>query len=265
MGRIIKSVGYQATAPGSSGAAASAFTGDTLTVLNASPGSRISLIEWAAFNQGAGWHQLTHPSGHDVTRGMRAVVPAGAGRRLMPWGTEEPMVSQEIMSLTIAGSATAGQIELGIITIDYEDAPGLDGRFIAPHELWSRVEKLTTVQASIDTGTAGGWSGSEPINAESDLLKANRDYAVLGIATTTAGNAIGITAPDWSNTRIAVPSPFDNAFDPRSYFILLSDWTGRPCIPVFNSANRSNVLIDASGNQADWNPVVSIHLALLKQ
>lgn len=260
---LLDSIGYQATAPGTSGAAAAAVTGDSLTVKNASAGSSIYLVTLLGLNQGAGFHQVTAPSFNDTTRGIRVGLAAATAGPIIPIDTTQSLTPQETLSVTIAGSATAGDIESGVAIIWYDDLPGQSGIYISDDDLYARAVRQVTVYATLSTGTTGGWSGSELITAESDLLRANTPYAVLGITTSVAACAIGIRAPDWANARAVVPGTITRPEMGATWFQRLTERTGKPCIPVFNSANRGNVLLDALVDENGSDPIVSVMLVEL--
>jgi len=259
----IEAVGFSATAPGSSGATASAFSGDSLTTKNKREGSRAMLAALWGLNQTAGWQQVTWPTAHDRTRGFRYPVPASQVS-IGVYGFLAPKVEgQEDITATIAGSATAGDIEIGVALMWYEDVPGIAGRLIGADEAKSRVEKITTVFATLATGTSGGWSGSEVITAESDLLLANRDYAVLGAVVQDRCAAVGLRAPDWGGQRIAVPGEPNDAELTSRFFVELSARMQLPAVPVFNSGNKGNVLLDAAQDENGTDVDVAWVLGLL--
>lgn len=115
---------------------------------------------------------------------------------------------------------------------------------------------LVTVENSLATGTAGGYSGEEAVNVESDLFKANTDYALLGytvapVAGATDGGAAVVRwrGADTGNLGIGGPANDLKKFLTNSWFIDLSNKTGLPCIPVFNSANRAGILLDAAQDE----------------
>lgn len=260
---FIETIGWQATQP-NTGLAAAAFTGDSLTVKNGTPGSQIVLLTALALQQVAGYQQITAPSFNDTTRGIRYGVPAATPGHYLPLMQGQPLKAQETLSVTIAGSNTAGDIELGGAMIYYENLPGQQGTYLTEDEMYARAVRMVTVYATISTGTAGGWSGGELITAESDLLRANRDYAVLGITSIVACLAVGMRAPDWSNGRIAVPGQITNPELSSEYFRYLSWDTGLPCIPVFNSANKNNIFLDAAVDENGADPIVSVMLMELE-
>ena len=260
---LLNMIGYSATAP-STGAAAAAVAGDSLTVRLTAAQKAARIVAWWSRNQTSGSHQIIYPTGHDTTRGIRAAAIAAVSVNSIARGAWLDINPQEVMSVSIVGSGTAGDIENGVIGLWYDDVPGLEARLITSDQLRSRMVRQTTVQATISTGTAGGWSGSEAINAETDLLRANTDYAVLGAVSSVASCALGITAPDFGNVRVAVPGGITAGEIGPDWLVQMSDWLGSPTIPVFNSANRGNVTIDALQDENGADPIVTWFLAELK-
>jgi hypothetical protein len=254
-------VSFAATAPGAGGAAAAALTGDSLVIKNSKGPAQIVAL-WASF-QADGFLQLITPTQHDTTRGFRQVVEAANVDNLLPGGVSLEVQPQELMSITIAGSNTAGDVETGCALIHYKDLPGVNAREIKWAELTRRVECLTTVQMTI-TGAAAGYTGAELINAESDLLRANRDYAVLGISTNIPCVALTLTGPDTGYTRTAVPGQASDADIGRDWFCAQARAFDIPMIPVINSGNKNSTTVGIVQNENNVSPQIAIVLALLK-
>jgi len=249
-----------ATAP-SSGAAASALTGDSLTIKNGRGKTRI-VAAWGK-RQAAGFSQIAFPSGHDTTRGFRCGLLLGAGLTI-PIGFSIPVNAQELLSLTIAGSATAGDVEQDFLLVHYDDVPGITGRLISPAQLDSRIEKLTTVEASIAATAGPSYGSPEALSADSDLLRANTDYAILGATVRTACGAVYLVGPDTSNVKIAVPGLHDKPELTAQWFVLQSRAHGVPLIPVINSGNKASTLLGVCCDENAGTYLVTWHLAQLK-
>lgn len=249
------------TAAGASGAAAAAATGDSLTIKN-SKGSAYILQVWTHF-QADGFWQLITPTSHDTTRGFRAVIENGNIDNILPDGISLEVQPQELLSITHAGSATAGDVELSCMLVHYPDLPGVSGRYLRFNELLRRAESLTTLQATI-TGAAAGYTGGELITSESDLLRANRDYAILGMTTNVPCAALTITGPDTGYTRMGVPGQATDTDAGRDYFCALSRKFDLPLIPIINSGNKASTTIGILQNENNVSPQVSLILALLK-
>jgi hypothetical protein len=251
------------TAAGAAGAAAAALTGDSLTIKNSKSRARILGI-WNQ-NQADGFVQITKPSGHDTTRGWRQVVDGANIMNLLPAGICLDVEPQELLSVTIAGSATAGDVEDTCMQVLYDDLPGVSGRFIDWKDLLKKAKlgKLNTIQATLN-GTAAGYTGEELITADSNLLHANRDYAVLGITTNIPCGAIYIIGPDTGYQKCAVPGGVSEADYGRDWFCALARAFDEPLIPIINSGNKASTYIGFLQNENNIAPQVSVCLALLE-
>lgn len=234
-------------------------------VKNGTPGSKVLILDWCGLNQSTGFHKMTWPSAHDTTRNLYAGLGAALLTHLIPLGPPPVLRPQETITYEMIGSATGGDIEQGLLTLLYEDLPGIQGRLISPDDVWNRAKSRVTISATLACGTGGGWSGSEAITSESNLLHANTDYAVLGITTKTSAMAVGIKAPDFGNVRIAVPGALANHDMYGNYFMHLSEEYGLPLVPVFNSANRDSILLDGMVDENGTDPIVTVHLVELSQ
>jgi len=259
----LETIGVTATAPGTGGAAGSAVAGDSLVIKN---GKNPRIIQVAADYQGAGFIQIAFPTGHDTTRGWRQPVAAGEPTPRLVMGLALPLTAQETMAVTIAGSATGGDVENATLLVAYDDLPGSQQNLRKWSQVEKAVEKLTTVYVTIAAGTGGTWSGSEAINADSDLLIANRDYALLGIEFLSECAAVSIKGPDTAGVRIAVPGSVEFADLSANYFAALSRAFGdEPLIPIINSANKNNTLLEVLADENGGNITCALQLALLKK
>ena len=258
----IQSIGFTATAPGASGAAAAACTGDSLIIPF---GTNPRILQLWADYQASGFVQVTFPTGHDTTRGYRARVTASEVTPRLVMGLAMPITSQEQMSITIAGSATSGDIENGCMLVGFDEMPGANQNLTNYSTVIQRMEKLTTIDFSIDVTAGGAWNGSEAINADSDLLLANREYAVLGIDFGVECCAVSIKGPDTAGVRMAVPGSIEFQDSSSSWFALLSRAFGdATTIPVINSANKANTLFEALQDENIADVTGSLMLALLR-
>lgn len=259
----IETIAFTATAPGTSGAAAAAVAGDSLVIKN---GKMPRILQAACDFQGAGFLQIAFPTGHDTTRGFRVPVAVGEPTPRLVMGLSMELTAQETMAITVAGSATAGDVENGTLLVAYDDLPGSQQNLLKWSQVQKRAEKLTTVYATLTVGTGGTWSGSEALNADSDLLIANRDYALLGIEFLNECSAVSIKGPDTAGVRIAVPGSVEFADLSANYFAGLSRAFGdEQVIPVINSANKNNTLLEVLADENGGTVTVALMLALLKK
>lgn len=252
---------FIATAAAAAGSAAAAVTGDSLTIQNGRGAVRL-LAVWAQL-QTAGFIQINSPSAHDVIRGWRTRVGAGNITPENPIGIDWQVRPQEVLSVTIAENAVAGDIGSVCVLQQYDDLPGINGRYMHIKDVMKKVARITTVEATITTGAGGGYTGEELLTAESDLLKANADYAVLGISCSVPCAAITLRGPDLGNVRVGVPGDITDHDLTSRFFMMLSAAYDIPAVPIINSGNRAQTFIGAVQNENAAAVPITVHLGLL--
>jgi len=260
-----ESIGVSATAPGA-GAAMAAVAGDSLRIRDS---DYAQLLDVNINYQVAGQLRITSPLIHDNLVGLTirtGTGGAGVGLRsghLLP--APQRLTPQDTLSVQAIGSAVAGDVEVGMLQIFYENLAGICGNLIYPKDLMDRVEDVFMPRVTI-TGAGAGWTGNIAITALDDQLKANREYAWIGLTSQgSIGNlcAVGMISPDWGNLRIACPL-LTNAVEPANYFRKLSDQMMMPLIPVFNASQKDNVILSVLGNENAATANLSLVLALLR-
>ncbi|MGV0951683.1 MAG: hypothetical protein ACOYB3_13505, partial [Azonexus sp.] len=160
-------------------------------------------------------------------------------------------------------TAVAGDVEQMGMLIRYKNFPGIAGRLMTEDQVRSRTEKLLTVENSLASTAGPSYGTPEIITTDSDLLRANRDYALMGLTCRTAVHCIYVSAPDFGNVRVGAPGML--RYDIGSqWFMLESRLHGEPLVPIFNSGNKANVQIGVATDENAGTFVVTAHLALLK-
>ena len=161
----------------------------------------------------------------------------------------QKLIAQDTLVVEQTGSATSGDLEEVGMLIYYADLPGIESRFISPEDLKSKMINIMCVENTLALGTSGDYSGEEAINSEFDQLKANTDYALLGYNVSVICNAVRWRGSDLGNLGIGGPGNAANKFLTSRWFIWLSQKTGIPLIPVFNSANKNAILVDGQQDE----------------
>jgi hypothetical protein len=269
-GVAIDTVTSTGTAIGASLLATTIAGGDTFQVKNCNGTSAAYMLNFWAKNQAAGEVRIRSPKMHDNVDNIRARVQSGLVDYLQPLGVKQRLFGQDVMVVELAGSAVGGQIEDVVQMLYYEDLQGQASRLIDEATLKNRMvwpdgsANLLTARAAITCLTTAGYGGSKAINADSDLLQANTDYAVLGMDSDLRVAAITIKGPDTGNLRIPVPGEVGKQHIFPEWFRRLSNAYGLPLIPVINSANKGATLIETVSDQAGGTANVRIFLAKLK-
>lgn len=264
MGRALQVVSGFVTAPDAAGLAWTMASGDTLAIRNTPEGNPIHLVNLWADNQSAGFLNVRSALLHDNVVGIQAGALAATVLPLMPMGIGQILKPQDLLTVVQSGSAVAGDIECGSLLVYYNELPGADARLATYDQVRNRIESYMYVRNTLATGTAGGYSGEEAINAEVDQWKANRDYALLGYYNGVQCATIGWRGPDTSNLRVGGPGDAIHRDVTGNWFQMLSMSTGLPCIPIINAANKAATLIDCMQDENGADPIVTSVFALLR-
>jgi hypothetical protein len=251
------------TAIGATLAATTIAAGDSFTIKNAAPNSEIHLLNFWADAQVAGSVRIRSPKFHDNVDAMRYRTQIGVLKDLMPRGAPQKLYAQDTEIVELAGSAVAGDIESVVQQIWYADLPGQAARLVTWDAIKAKIRNILGVRLAITLGTTAGYNGARALNADVDLLKANQDYAVLGLTTDVETAAVCLRGPDTANLRVAVPGEIDLVEDTSWWFRLLNWHYGLPTIPIVNSANKGATLIDCVNDENGGTANVVIHLAEL--
>jgi hypothetical protein len=255
---------YTGTAINTTLAALAAVSGDSLAVPNFGLEKKAHILQLWADVQAVGTLRIRSPKMHDNVNGIRIDTIASDVRPLLPWGVPQRLYPSDNLIVELAGSATAGDIEMVTLLMAFEDLPGITARFITPEQLRARHEQLLTVENTIATGTTGGYSGAEAINAEIDQFQQGVDYAILGYKVDAECQAIGYRGPDFGNLRVGGPGDETDSDILPNWFVRLSHEFGMPLIPVFNGSNKASVLIDAAQDENGTDVTVTTFLAKLR-
>ena len=257
MGAAMELIAGQVTAPGATITALTMIGGTSRVVRNCDFVKNVRLLEAWADVQGAGTLRIRSPKLHDNVQGIRLDTVISDTTPLLPQQAFQRLFPQDELTLELSGSATAGDIETGAFLLYYEDLPGAAARFIGLEELARRAVQILTVENTLATGTAGGFSGEEAITAEFDLMKANTDYALLGYLVDTECAAVRWRGADIANLGIGGPGNETLRHVTAEWFVRLTRNFGVPLIPVFNSASKGAILLDAAQDENGADPTVT--------
>ncbi len=263
MGRALELITGFVTAPSTTQTALTLAAGNSLTVRSHPFEAESRLLQVWGDNQTAGTLRIRSPRLHDQVQGIRLDVTASEPKPLLPEGTGQRLFPQDTLTVDLSGSATASDIETACLLVYYQDLPGIDSQLRMPSEVIPRIRHLVTVENTLALGTAGGYSGEEAIDAEFDLLRANTEYAILGYLVDAECSAVRWRGPFSGNLGIGGPGDELGRDYTRSWFINLSQEHDLPLIPVFNAADKSNVLLDGAQDENGTDVTVTTILAQL--
>jgi len=264
-GPALDTLTAQGTAISATISALVAATGDSLAVKNTPIEKTIKIISFWSDVQVAGTGRIRSARLHDNVSALRFDTIIGDLRPYMPWGLTQRVYPNDVLTIELGGSAVAGDLEVIVLLLYYEDMPGISARFISPDELMRRAGNVYMGENTIATGTGGSYSGSEAINIEIDQFHAGAQYALVGYLCDTEMGAICWRGPDTGNLRVSGPGEETERELTADWFIRLSKATGLPLIPVISAENKAATLIDAVCDENGADPTVtSIFVELSK-
>lgn len=265
MGKALEMIGVFATAP-STGAAGAACTGNSLTIRKTE--KPVKLLAITALQQAtAGARVITSPFLHDTTNGIRiqqAVSQVNSSANRSP----QVLKSQDTLTVTIVGSAVAGDIEHTALHVWYDDLPGVDGNFIGIPELDARLEEIYSVPLTLTAVATGQYATGVALNSSVDQFRANQDYAIIGAmfsGTLNASMAIRIVGPDLGNIGCGIPILQYDQDIQANWFPEIAHQTKTPCIPVVNAANKAITTVAQVGNENAASVTATLIMGLLGQ
>lgn len=225
-------------------------TGSTLTIKHTPNGRPVHLVDgWYTTDSGGdSQFRFRSPRLHDNVDNFRTFVDVGQPTRFWPLGCMQSLIPQD--TLTIEGNVTTSGRITASLQIYYEDLPGAEARLVNWSDLRGRVKNIISLRQDVAAPTAGAYSVEQAITADQNLLKANTDYAILGVTADAELHQVSFRGPDTGNLRIGVPYAPGSAMESANYFKHLNMVLGAPTIPVINSANRDATLVDVLSNAA---------------
>jgi hypothetical protein len=261
MGQALEMISGGATNPGASFTALTMAPSDSATVRNFPNSAQAVMIDQWALGATKGEIRTRSPRLHDNVNGIRLAYAASLPVPLWAGYQRETLYAQDTLTFEITGGGA--ELDGFSSLIYYTDLPGTNARLYRFNEISSRIVHTMGTHVDITPGgTAFQYGGAVAINAAQDQFKANTDYALLGYVTDTAWMSVSVKSADFGNLRVGGPGT-NNKLETRDWFIRLGDENGLPTIPVFNSANKANTIVELCTSQTATAGVVSFVCAQL--
>lgn len=244
MGKAMEVIDTFVTNPGAGPGftATAVFPGDTLAIRNFADPNIARLIDVWASAATTGALRVRSPRLHDNVQGIRFRDVAAVNRALLPDGLWQRLYAQDALITEMFGGAA--ETDGMSLLVYYDDLPGADARLMSWEAIASRIVNLVNVEVALAAGAAvGARSASSALNATTDLLIGNTDYALLGYESDVSGLSLGVRGPDTGNLRLGGPLTSER-LETRDWFKSQGEATGLPFIPVINSANKAGTLLD---------------------
>jgi len=253
--QVLNSAFVASTTGGTFADTLAAATGDSLAVANFATGGARILEAWAIDNLHAAEIQViyTRPEAtHDQSHGWRSSIQSAAFNVVGHVGQVNLLSGLETLNLfksdtaTIQATTTASDCIVYQWVTEYDDLPGAAAAFINVDQVLQMHKSRVGIRvaAVANTSTAGQWGASRAFNADDDRLHANTWYAIEGVNMTLPVVGVALTGPDWGGQRIGLPAG-SIQIESSSWFLDQSRKWGKKMIPVFNSNNKGNVLVQS--------------------
>lgn len=241
--------------------ALAAATSDQLAVPNFDKGTGAWMLEaWGADKVSAADFDIRSPSFHDNIRGLRfAYQPkpaAGNVQQFLPGQIRQPLFATDVLIAEVLGVA-ADNVGLNWLSY-FESLPGAEQRLSSWGELEPRIVNMVGIFVNPTAGAAGDFGANRLLNQDDARLNANTDYAILGASAQVAAETLSIIAPETSGRRVTMPLGVDEQ-DSAHWFVNLSAKYNKPLIPIINSNNAPNVVLQC----ADCNGATVPHVTVL--
>ena len=250
--------------------ALAAASGDSLSLRWFEEGSRVHLENvWGGNNTSKMDVFIRSPLLHDNVSGMRfshMFNPTLSGADgnpqlyLAPYW-RQPYHPTDTLIQEVLGTAAADVTICQCVVYDTPTMPG--ARLATWTEVNARLRNLVGIRVSpAPPAATSTWGTAEAINSDDDRLKANTDYALLGLLTDLPFTAVKVTGPDTGNLGIPIPGHWDSKITAQWFYEMSMRWN-EPFIPVINSNNRgvtTTTLADVGGGTA---PLITLQFAEL--
>ena len=240
--------------------AATPEPGDPVSIRAFSPPFKAHLLtSWMVSSNGtpnALVAEIKSPRFHDAVHGIHLEQIGTGGINGLPLiamhRSPQLLESQDTPEVDLQGVG-GGPLDAIVLQNYYEVLNGSDARFIDEDTLNQRGMGIakTLVNVVVPTGT-GGFEGATPINSVYDILKANKDYALLGfIVDDGQGSgftalAVSLRSSDTGQLHVATPVTFQFPEMTSRHFVRLARSFQIPLIPVFNASNKGSMIVEVA-------------------
>lgn len=213
-------------------------------------------------------------STHDQQHGLRLSLQAAAFNSVGHVGEVNLLGGRQTLNLfksdtpQLLVTSTASDCVVFSWVTEYDNFPGASAAFVTQGFVDSVFKSRVGIRVSaVASGTAGAYGAQRAFNADDPRLHANTWYAIQGINVQTAVHAVTLLGPDWGGQRIGIPAGSIQVSSSSWFLDQQLKWsTGgvqKPMIPVFNSNNAGNVLVQVADSAASTSPQIDFQLVEL--
>lgn len=262
MGKAFQIQSYGVSSPSSSYTALVPASGDSLSVGNFALTDSAFIQSFDRIDATKGVYRVRSSKLHDNVKGIHIATAENPTIFGLPPYNNQRLWPQD--ALIIEGTGSASTFDIATLGIYYTNLPGINQRLHSWGDIVALIGNIVTVEVAVtNNGTANVWTDTV-ITTTDNLLEPNTDYAVLGYNTDLLCAAIAVKGPDTSYVRVGGPGKVGSEFT-ADYFVKQSNLSGRPCIPVINSAAAGSTYVSTIDITASSAPNVTLVMAQLTQ
>lgn len=239
----------------------SAPSGDSLQVRYFPSTNRAYMEQIIRMGTTAGLVQVKSPLLHDNVVGIKITPAESPSVWTLPTESAQTLQPQDTFTVTISGGAA--ETDIAALCIWYENLGGAAARLYMPGDIMNNIKYNKPISVAVtSSATIGAWVDTV-ITTTEDQTHANKDYAVLGWNTNTALGVIAVKGIDTGNLRAGGPGSTQE-ISTSQYFIEMCTRTGRPHIPVWNSANKNGFYVAVAAATASVAAIVELNCVELQ-
>jgi hypothetical protein len=246
--------------PSSTITAVPAGQGSTFTVRGTSVSTTQQLVGLSRGGATKGIVRVRSPYLSDNVQGIRFAAAAAQQDDLLSAVGPQQLIAQDTLTVEVTGGGS--EYDGALLSTYYDNLAGASPILKMPGDISGQADFNTTWEINAAApATEGNWANTIITNLY-DVSKANSYYAVLGYIVDTPVLGVALNGADTSNFNIGGPGVTEPKFT-KAYFADFSMRLGKPCIPVFNTANKGNTNIAVVDVAASTTVNVTLVVAIM--
>lgn len=206
---------------------------------------------------------------HDQQHGWRSSILAAAFNATGHVASVDLLQGKDVLNAyrsdtpqLLVTSTASDCIVLSWVT-EYDNLPGASAAFISPLDVIQHHKSRVGIRVSaVASGTAGAYGAQRAFNADDDRLHANTWYAICGVNVQLPVTTISLIGPDFGGQRVGLPAGSYQG-NSSGWFMDQSYKWGRAYVPVFNSNNKANTLVQVADSSTSTSPQIDFQLVEL--
>lgn len=204
--------------------------------------------------------RILSPRLHDNVTGVSYQAAESPAEFLLAAEYSQMMYSADVLQVQLDAAGSSSTV--AGLSMYYTDLPGINANLLTWPQVQARIIDLKPVEVDVtSSATIGTWVDTL-ITTTDNQLKANYEYAVLGVEVSQVFTCVGVKGPATGNLRICAPgaSPTLRLTD---YFAFQSQQNNRPYIPIINANDRFATYVSVLSNTASQAGNVFLMMARL--